>query len=175
MEEGGIQSGDRSDTKRRLTVAEAAEALGVTVDAIRSRIKRDTITHVREEGRVYIILGDDQHDTSRNQYADQGYDQYTEQVTSKPQDKDYYDELLEELRDRVRYLEEESRRKDHLLAAALERIPAIEAPPDTSSPEPREAPVTASEEPSGTPEASQGYQEGERRGRSWWRRILGLE
>jgi hypothetical protein len=28
----------------------------------------------------------------------------------------------------VRYLEEESRRKDHLLAAALERIPAIEAP-----------------------------------------------
>jgi hypothetical protein len=36
--------------------------------------------------------------------------------------------------------EEEARRKDHLLAAALERIPAIEAPA-----EPREARDTASE------------------------------
>jgi hypothetical protein len=42
----------------------------------------------------------------------------------------------------VRYLEEESRRKDHLLAAALERIPpALEEAPR----EPRESPETASE------------------------------
>jgi hypothetical protein len=48
------------------------------------------------------------------------------------------------------------------LAAALERIPAIAAPPDTpqdTSPEPRESPQTASEEPSGT----QPPQEEERR------------
>jgi hypothetical protein len=169
VEEGGIQGDDRSYTRQRLTVAEAAEALGVTVDAIRSRIKRDTITHVREEGRVYIILGDDQYGTKRNQYIDQGSAQYTEQEPSETQDKGYYDELLEELRDRVRYLEEESRRKDHLLAAALERIPAIEAPPDTSV-EPRESPQTASEEPSGT-QASQGYPQEERR--SWWQRLFG--
>jgi hypothetical protein len=55
------------------------------------------------------------------------------------------------------------------LAAALERISAIEAPPDTSV-ELRESPHTASEEPSGT-QASQGYQEEERR--SWWRRMFG--
>jgi hypothetical protein len=41
--------------------------------------------------------------------------------------------LVEELRDRIRYLEEESRRKDHLLAAALERIPPIEAPESPES------------------------------------------
>jgi hypothetical protein len=34
--------------------------------------------------------------------------------------------------------------RDHLLAAALERIPAIEAPPDTPS-DSRESPVTAPE------------------------------
>jgi hypothetical protein len=42
--------------------------------------------------------------------------------------------------------DEEIRRRDHLLAAALERIPAIEEAP---SPEPRESDRTASEEPGG--------------------------
>ena len=35
-----------------------------------------------------------------------------------------------------------------------QRIPALEGPPDTPSPEPRESPQTASEEPSGTQDTS---------------------
>ncbi len=50
----------KRDTRRRLTVAEAADVLGVTVDAIRSRVKRGTIAHVREGGRVYVLLDADQ-------------------------------------------------------------------------------------------------------------------
>ena len=42
--------------------------------------------------------------------------------------------------------DEEIRRRDHLLAAALERIPALEAPPDTTLSEPRGSRETASEE-----------------------------
>jgi hypothetical protein len=65
---------------------------------------------------------------------------------------------------------------DHLLAAALERIPAIEPPPDTptpnSSPEPRESPQTFSEQQgSGTVSPEDAGQEKS----SWWKRVFGLE
>src|SRR5688572_3385930 len=64
------------DTRRRLTVAEAADALGITVDAVRSRLKRDTIAHERKGGRVYVLLGDDEagpgHDQGTDQVSDQG-------------------------------------------------------------------------------------------------------
>jgi len=56
---------------------------------------------------------------------------------------------------------EELRRKDHLLAAALERIPAIEAP--------RDEPEGALRGP-----AAEGAQEGSEP-RSWWRRWFGFE
>jgi hypothetical protein len=127
---------------------------------------------VREEGRVYVILVGDQGETSTDQDFDQGSAQgsaqYVDQGQGEPErDPDYRDELVEELRDRVRYLEEESRRKDHLLAAALERIPAIEAPRETRA---------SSETPSdgeagtGTPAGDTGQPR-----RSWWRKFFGFE
>src|SRR5687767_14119081 len=65
------------DTRRRLTVAEAADALGITVDAVRSRIKRGTIEYERNDARVYVLLGDDESRPSRDQHTDQGGDQDT--------------------------------------------------------------------------------------------------
>ena len=38
----------------RLTVPEAAEVLGVTVDAVRGRIRRGTLDSERESGTVYV-------------------------------------------------------------------------------------------------------------------------
>ncbi len=151
-------------------MAQAAEALGVTVDAIRARIKRGTIDHTRESGRVYVLLGVDQDNTSHDQDTDQGGTQHADQPPeSGAEAPDPRDELLEELRDRVRYLEEESRRKDHLLAAALERIPVLEAPR-----EPPDAPETAAGEPERVEPrlATGGAQEAARR-RPWWRRWFG--
>jgi len=89
--------------------------------------------------------------------------------------------LVESLQDQVEYLrrevevwQDEARRKDHLLAAALERIPAIEAPPDTpnpnGSPEPR-GDVLRGEGPrdvNGVSDAENGQQGG------FWRRFFGL-
>ena len=41
----------------RLTVAEAAGALGISQDAVRKRIARGSISHDRDEsGRVYVYL-----------------------------------------------------------------------------------------------------------------------
>jgi excisionase family DNA binding protein len=131
MGEGSIPGGEgqgQSDTSRSLTVDQAADALGVTVDAIRSRIKRGTIDHTRVGGRVYVILGDDQGATNKDQHIDQGSDQAADHSTNVGSDP--RDELLEELRSRVRALEEANRENRRLLAAALERIPAIE-PPET--------------------------------------------
>ncbi len=165
-------NGDKYATRRlghRYTVPEAAEALGVTVDAIRSRIKRHTIMHVREGGRVYVLLSGDQGVISHDQGDDQGTAHHADQPPQPG--PDHRDELLEELRNRVRALEEANRENRRLLAAALERIPAIEAPST-----PRDEPETSAEASGGTdapetPAEPQAATETARR--PWWLRWLG--
>ena len=118
--------------RQRVTVQEAARILGVKEPAIRKRVKRGTLQSERVGGRVYVYL-----DTGGS--ADRSEDRSAGR-----------DELVEELRRQIEYLREENRRKDHLLAAALERIPpAIEAPSETPS-EPRESPETPAEEAGST-------------------------
>jgi hypothetical protein len=52
---------DQSQTGRqRLTVAEASEILGVTVEAVRGRIKRGTLDHERTDMGVFVLLDTDQ-------------------------------------------------------------------------------------------------------------------
>jgi hypothetical protein len=77
---------------------------------------------------------------------------------------------IDHLRDQLDKEREANRENRRLLAAALERIPAIEAPPDTPSEntaEERESPVTASEEGGN----SKGGSEQEKRS-SWWRKMF---
>ncbi len=101
---------------RRLTVPEAAQALGITTDAIRMRLSRGTLDTERVEGRVYVLLEDDvSADRSGESSA-----------------------LISEMRDQIEFLRRELERRDQLLAAALSRIPEIEAPSDE-----RGSPVTA--------------------------------
>ncbi len=156
----------KRDTRRRLAVAEAADVLGVTVDAIRSRVKRGTIAHVREGGRVYVLLGADQ--------GRPGHDQPTDRLQSDSA------ALTSELRDRLRYVEGQlsEERQAHaearrIIAGLVERIPPqLEAP--------RESPQTVEEEPERAephPDAP-GPQEGVQRPqggtlRSLRRRLLG--
>jgi len=89
------------------------------------RVKRGTLEAEREGGRLYVLL--------------------TNEPTTDPTHRT--DALVEELRDRVRYLErqvEEERaarfRADQLLARLMERVPELEAPSTPESPEPREEP-----------------------------------
>ena len=72
--------------------------------------------------------------------------------------------LREEMTRRDEAYREESRRKDHLLAAALERIPAIETGEAT---EPRESPESAE------PRSDRGTPPEEQERRSWWWRVFG--
>jgi hypothetical protein len=139
------------------------------------RIKRRTLAAEREGGRVYVLLGPER---------------TGEQTTNRTADP--RDELIAQLRAEVEAWREEARRKDHLLAAALERIPPqLEAPPEApreateehrvqQSPpqsiweslreEPERAePRERAQEPS---EALGGPGSGTARG-SWWRRMFG--
>src|SRR5215208_180685 len=138
---------DPSGIEQRLTVKEAADALGISSEAVRTRIQRGTLRSIHERGRVWVVFDPDGTRSNTDRTADQT-------------------ELVDELRARVSFLEaelkirtEENRRKDHLLAAALERIPAIEAP---------ESPAAPSACTAAPPEA-----ESTTEPRTWWRRVLG--
>jgi hypothetical protein len=156
-------------TNQRLTVAQAAVSLGITEGAVRSRIKRGTLPTMKEGGTVYVVLGGGTSEANQSTTA--------ADPSSEPSDQS---ELVESLQDQISYLRDQleaereaGRRKDHLLAAALERIPAIEPPL-----EPREAPETVTGEPTKGAPKEQPYtqeEEGEGGERSWWRRFFGIE
>jgi molybdopterin converting factor small subunit len=172
-------------SRQRVSVDEAARALGLTVDAVRKRVQRGTIEHEKDQaGRVRIIL-DSPDNTSTLQ--DDGPD-----TTGQPEAVlEAKDETIEALRERVQSLErqldarqEEIRRRDILLANLVERVPQLEAPSSSSerresheNPGPTEDPTPA---PGDAQEAAQSAhsatlrpQGNEARGRSWWRRIVG--
>jgi len=142
----------------------------LSVDAVRKRVQRGTIEHEKDAaGRVRILLDSpDNASTLRDERPDT-----TGQASALVAAKD---ETIEELRDRVRRLEreldtrnEEIRRRDHLLAAALERMPALEAPQ-----EPRESPTPSPEASEGTtPQPEREEAEETAQPRPWWRRIIG--
>ncbi len=138
-----------------MTLKDAAEMLGVSKEAVRKRVQRGTLpSEVGEDGRRYVYL-----DVVRDA-GPPGGDQGHHELRDR-------DDLVEELRSRVRALEEANRENRRLLAAALERIPAIEAPESPEGAEPQSARGTVPEEQQ---EATSRPQEEQR---SWWRRMFG--
>ena len=145
---------ERRQDRRRVTVAEASEILGITAEAVRTRIKRGKLDSVKEPpdrtGTVYVLLQADQ--TRPNvDPTPQGQDQTADQT-----------ELVETLREQVAYLQgviavrdqelalraEEIRRRDtalereqQLAAMFADRLQALEAP--TSYSEARESDVSS--------------------------------
>jgi excisionase family DNA binding protein len=152
----------------RMTVAEAAEALGTSKEAVRKRISRGTLKSEKDaDGTVYVYVpyasGTPSGTSSRNR-----------------------DLLYQEMRDRISYLErqveeerEARRRADTLLARLMDRMPELEAPErplgasesgskprsSTGGPVYAEKPFTEEEaaQPQGTPRSKV----------PWWRKILG--
>jgi uncharacterized membrane protein YccC len=135
---------DRPQTSRqRVAVAQAAEILGVTVEAIRGRIKRGTLDHERHSGRVYVLLDADQSTNRTRPDIDQSTDRLQSDSTALISAKDETIATLREQLQAERQAHAEARR---LLMAALERIPPqIEAPQEA-----RESPETVEQEPERT-------------------------
>ena len=141
--------------RKRVTVAEASEILGITAEAVRTRIKRGKLESLKDPpapgGTVYVLLQADQTRPDIDPTV-KGQDQTIDQT-----------ELVETLREQVAYLQgviatrdqelalraEEIRRRDtalereqQLAALFADRLQALEAP--ASSSEARESDVSPS-------------------------------
>jgi hypothetical protein len=143
-------------------VAEAADALGITVDAVRSRIKRGTIEHERVGGRVYVLLVADESRPGHDQYNDQVGDQ----GTTVPEDRTA--ELIATLREQLQAERQAHAEARRIIAGLVERIPAIEAPQEAS-----ESPEMVEEEPERAEPRPTTVESQESVQRPWWRRVFG--
>jgi hypothetical protein len=182
---------DRSGhpSTERVSVPQAADHLGTTVDAIRKRVQHGTIPYEKDgDGRVWVLL-----DTGRPRQDSTGHRQDTGRSQSE------HDALITEMRGRIEdlRLQLEAERQAHaearrLLLSALEKIPpAIEAP---TLPEARERRVSpgpvdaardrgpqaatverraAAERQRWTDTITGGEGQETATERPWWRRIIG--
>jgi hypothetical protein len=159
----------------RVTIREAANRLGVTEAAIRKRIQRGSLDkELGRDGRVYVYL-----DLSRDM--------------SQPESQVHRDalveELVEELRDRVSFLERalerrsvEAERYQQIVAGLTQannqlatRLREIEAPAaqPASPQEPPGGPESLIEEPErAEPRSSTGGSQEGATQRPWWRRLF---
>jgi hypothetical protein len=139
----------------RLTVAQAADVLNISQDAVRKRIARGTIPNDRDEsGRVFVYLAPSEtvHKTDQDTAQD---------ATSKT----VQDAYIRSLEDQIAFLRRELERKDGILLNLTERIPQLEAPSEA-----RESPVRGEDDADrvDVPQQPQGGLS-----RPWWRRMFG--
>jgi hypothetical protein len=146
---------DRTGFKRSFTVPEAAQVLGISPEAVRTRLSRGTLESVKDQGRVFVLL---EHD-----------------ITSSGSDiTDDQTALVESLRGQVEFLQRELDRRGEaeaelrrIIAALTQRIPELEPPRETPAEASTEKPESA---PGPVPNAEPA-RGGERR--PWWRRMFG--
>jgi hypothetical protein len=154
----------------RVTIREAAARLGVTEAAIRKRIQRGSLgKELGEDGRVYVYLD-----------LSQDMSQPESQVHRDP----LVEELLEELRDRVAFLERslerrsvEAERYQQIVAGLTQtnnqlasRLRELEAPQESRGASERI--VAEPEKPERTePRSATGDDQGGSQ-RPWWRRVF---
>ncbi len=137
-------------TGRRLTPRQAADQLGVSVEAVRGRIKRGTIAHERDGDRVFVLLEADHTATGHDQGGDQS-------------------ELVAQLRDEIAFLRDQVRRQQEITAQQAVTMRQLSAPaePDEST--------TVDQDEEEPPESTEGAETGTQRptGVPWWRGWFG--
>jgi excisionase family DNA binding protein len=178
--EDATSGGDRPTTGRRATVAEAAEVLGISVEAVRGRIKRGTIGHERDGDRVFVLLDADRSATGHDQ--DDGYAGDRSELVALLRDQ------LEDLRSDRDAWREQARRSDYLLGSAMERtrelegrLRELESAPPRSDREGQEVPQDTQPDAPGSSERGDPGGGGgvvppepqAATSRPWWRRVFG--
>jgi predicted ArsR family transcriptional regulator len=128
----------------RYTVREAAEKLGISPEAVRSRLNRGTLQReTGGDGTVYVLIRTD-HTT----------DHSSAQVLLVER----LDSEVRYLRDQLQQANERDREQRRIIAALTSRIPALPSAGESPAAAPTEA---AQQQP------SEGVQV------SWWRRVFG--
>ena len=168
-------------TRRRLTVSEAADALSISQDAVRMRIKRGTLEAERDGRQVFVLL-----------------DTVGSGVGSQPESEALIsakDETIATLREQLQAERQAHAEARRIIAGLVERIPPAIEPPTEATQAPSEATeqpgrvepqpaVESTQEPREAsemhmPEVHGGPLPHDRRSqtpserRSWWRRMFG--
>ena len=151
-------------TSRRLTVQEAAEVLGTSVDAVRMRVRRGTLESEKDpDGRVHVWVNGDSTETRPRLDGEP-----SALISAK-------DETISVLSEQLESEREARRRADTIIAqltqanaALAARVPELEAP--QKSPQAAETVEDEAERTdfrSSVGEVEEGAQ------RPWWRRVFG--
>jgi hypothetical protein len=169
-QEANQRLGETKHETRRLgqrhTVKETANVLGITVDAVRGRIRRGTLDSVKHDGVVYVVLDT----TNRKQQSDESVTNSADAFRQTADESGLVvdqSELVGELRGQIDWLRREVERKDTIIMQMAQRIPELEA-----APEPRESSQKPSEQQGG--DAAVHPEDVGAEKPSWWRRFFGL-
>lgn len=168
---------DPTAATRRVTAQEAADELGITVEAVRARIRRGTLSREKApDGTVSVLLAAEQTRQGRDRSIERtrtddadssGTLRERERANDRSREGDAVVDALREqiamLRSDIEDRKEEARRKDAIIMALSQRFP--ELPPTRASS--GAAATEAQEEGSGIGEG----QEAPRR-RSWFVRFF---
>ena len=160
-------------TDRRVTVAQAAELLGLSEDAVRSRLKRGTLSKEKDaDGTVFVVLDGGRPTTNSDQPTTNSDRHMTDQTTDQSAlalmqaHLDSLGEQLTYIRDQLDQEREANRENRRIIAGLVQRVPELEPPRNgretaTAGPDREEhLPATAGAQEAAEP-------------RSWWRRWLG--
>jgi len=157
-------NGDRPKTDpatdKWVTVADAAVLLGISEDAVRSRLRRRTLCREKgPDGTVFVLLQASTSDRPTPHQRPADGRRTDRRPASEPTDQEGEDtargELLEVLRNEIAHLRDQlnqereaNRENRRIIAGLVQRVPEIEAPrnaPSQAPPEPRDASETVAE------------------------------
>lgn len=154
----------------RLTVREAARALGISPEAVRNRLSRGTLDSTKENGTVYVLLEADMARSTAD--TPNGTPRSTDDRSGDTPGESAAlmaakDETIRVLRDQLEAERAAGAELRRIVAGLVQRVPELEAP--------RESSQTPAAEPEGAEPRPNtwGAQEGAQR--SWWRRWFGFE
>ena len=154
-----------NDTQTKVTVAEAAQLLGLSAEAVRSRVQRGTLKSTKEKGTVYVLLNTDANGrTQTSSKRHPNVDEDTTQTDTQTRLDGDQTRFIASLEGQIEWLRREVERKDTIIMSLSQSIAALEAP---AAPDLRDSDISASE---GKDNGDVPPQE-ERR--SWWRKLLG--
>jgi len=149
-----------NDTQTKVTVTEAAQLLGLSAEAVRSRVQRGTLKSTKEKGTVYVLLDADQAHPNGHESATQ-----TDARARLDGDQTRY---IASLEGQIEWFRREVERKDTIIMTMAQRIPELE-PAKEAAPKPRDGHETASKDRGdGDDDAPQS-----RERCSWWHRLFG--
>jgi hypothetical protein len=159
-------------TDRRVTVAQAAVLLGLSEDAVRSRLKRGTLGKEKDaDGTVFVVLGANGRPgrpTTNGGRPTTGQTTDQSALALMQAHLDSLGEQLTYIRDQLDQEREANRENRRIIAGLVQRVPELEAP--------RNGHETATAEPDrAEPHPTTGGAQEAAEPRSWLRRWFGFE